>query len=200
MVVSNTSTKLAIRQSQCWYPIPQPNWPSGSHRVGIQYLNQTGDRVAGVLYPMPHLNWWSGKPMSSVQYLNQTSGKATAVLVSNSSNKLTVGQSDSWCPAPPPNWPSECWYPVPQLKWLSLLSGFVEKDIHGLECLGLTQAVYGFEEKDINGLHCCVGLRRNIRWAYSLRSSPVVMLCRTTGTQHLWPREWDCPRATALPL
>ena len=34
----------------------------------------------------------------------------------------------------------------------------------------------------------------------SLRCSPVVMLCRTTGTQHTWPREWDCPRATALPL
>ena len=26
----------------------------------------------------------------------------------------------------------------------------------------------------------------------SLRCSPVVMLCRTTGTQHPWPREWNC--------
>ena len=42
--------------------------------------------------------------------------------------------------------------------------------------------------KGVMAIHC------------SLRCSPVVMRCRTTGTQHPWPREWDCPRATALPL
>ena len=54
----------------------------------------------------------------------------------------------------------------------------------------------------------CVGTRVCVCRMYiclcmctcSLRCSPVVMLCRTTGTQHPWPREWDGPHAMALPL